>query len=144
MNILSPKNLNLGEQAAGIKRQFPEVPVHIHGHTLTWTGNIIGHPLGRSYTTEIVYRLGSVPQTRVLAPCIVSLAEGRSVPHLYSQAERRLCLYHPSYREWDASKYIGQTIVPWTATWLYFFEEWLYSNDWKGGGEHPPDISKEY
>ena len=27
-----------------------------------------------------------------------------------------------------------QTIVPWTALWLFYFEEWLTSDDWKGGG----------
>ena len=32
---------------------------------------------------------------------------------------------------------IDQTIVPWTALWLFYFEEWLFSDEWKGGGEHP-------
>jgi hypothetical protein len=32
---------------------------------------------------------------------------------------------------------IDQTFVPWVATWLFYFEEWLASDDWKGGGEHP-------
>jgi hypothetical protein len=27
--------------------------------------------------------------------------------------------------------------VPWTALWLFYFEEWLTSDDWKGGGIHP-------
>jgi hypothetical protein len=29
------------------------------------------------------------------------------------------------------------TVVPWTALWLFYFEEWLASDDWKGGGMHP-------
>jgi hypothetical protein len=32
---------------------------------------------------------------------------------------------------------IDQTIVPWAALWLFYFEEWLSSDQWKGGGEHP-------
>jgi hypothetical protein len=32
---------------------------------------------------------------------------------------------------------LDHTIVPWTALWLFYFEEWLISNDWKGGGVHP-------
>ena len=32
---------------------------------------------------------------------------------------------------------IDQTIVPWTALWLFYFKEWLASDDWKGGGIHP-------
>jgi hypothetical protein len=37
---------------------------------------------------------------------------------------------------------LDQSIVPWTALWLFYFEEWLESNDWKGGGEHPGDAGK--
>jgi len=32
---------------------------------------------------------------------------------------------------------LDQTIVPWTSLWLFHLEEWLSSDDWKGGGEHP-------
>jgi hypothetical protein len=32
---------------------------------------------------------------------------------------------------------IDQTIVPWAILWLFYYEEWLVSDDWKGGGEHP-------
>lgn len=31
---------------------------------------------------------------------------------------------------------IDQTMVPWSILWLFYFEEWLVSNDWKGGGVH--------
>lgn len=29
--------------------------------------------------------------------------------------------------------------LPWTHLWLVYFEEWLSSDDWKGGGRHPGD-----
>ena len=32
---------------------------------------------------------------------------------------------------------LDQTIVPWAILWLFYFEEWLISNEWKGGGLHP-------
>ena len=35
-----------------------------------------------------------------------------------------------------------QTVVPWTSLWLFYFEDWLASNEWKGGGEHPPATSE--
>lgn len=28
-------------------------------------------------------------------------------------------------------------LIPWIATWFYYFEEWLVSDEWKGGGVHP-------
>lgn len=34
---------------------------------------------------------------------------------------------------------IDQTVVPWTALWLFYFEDWLASGEWKGGGQHPPE-----
>jgi len=34
---------------------------------------------------------------------------------------------------------IDQTIVPWAVLWLFYYEEWLVSDRWKGGGEHPPE-----
>lgn len=30
-------------------------------------------------------------------------------------------------------------IVPWTSLWLYFFEDWLATDEWKGGGKHPAE-----
>lgn len=35
---------------------------------------------------------------------------------------------------------LDQTIVPWTMLWLFYFEEWLASGDWKGGGMHPEAV----
>ena len=34
---------------------------------------------------------------------------------------------------------VDQTIVPWTTLWLFYFEDWLSSDEWKGGGLHPGD-----
>ena len=33
---------------------------------------------------------------------------------------------------------LDETVVPWAALWLFYFEEWLVSDKWKGGGAHPP------
>ena len=47
----------------------------------------------------------------------------------------RLCLYR--YQEFSSSKYLSRTIIPWTVEWLYFYEIWLATGEWCGGGEHP-------
>ena len=39
--------------------------------------------------------------------------------------------------EWQSWMRLDQTVVPWTTLWLFYFEEWLASDDWKGGGMHP-------
>ena len=37
---------------------------------------------------------------------------------------------------------ISETIVPWTFLWLWYFEEWLASDVWKGGGVHPSRVER--
>ena len=57
----------------------------------------------------------------------------------YSETPVNLCLYLPGTGEWSPDRRLDQTIVPWAALWLFYFEEWLWSNEWKGGGVHPGD-----
>ncbi|WP_254451359.1 hypothetical protein [Aliiroseovarius sp. xm-m-339-2] len=64
------------------------------------------------------------------------LAGERDLPHIYHDPDR-LCLYLPGTGQWDASKRLDLTIIPWTHLWLIYFEEWLASDEWKGGGKHP-------
>ena len=52
----------------------------------------------------------------------------------------RICLYR--YSEFTSSKLLANTIVPWTIEWLYFYELWLTTGEWLGGGEHP-NLGKE-
>jgi hypothetical protein len=94
-------------------------------------------PLSREYSIRITMKRGKSPNIYVLKPNLTLLADGRRIPHLYSQEDHRLCLYLPETNEWDHGKSLASTIVPWTILWLYYFEEWLLSNEWKGGGEHP-------
>jgi len=86
---------------------------------------------------RIEYQQGDSPDVFVDAPDLTLLAGGRALPHVYEEKPTRLCLYRPRAREWVGAMRIDQTIVPWTTLWLFYFEEWLSSNEWKGGGEHP-------
>jgi hypothetical protein len=98
--------------------------------------------LGREYTIRITYQLGKRPEILVMDPNLIELAGDRRIPHLYQQDPPSLCLYMPAKREWTPMTRIDQTIVPWTVLWLFYFEEWLDSNEWKGGGEHPAKIDE--
>lgn len=46
------------------------------------------------------------------------------------------------YSEFNVYKLLADTIIPWTVEWLYFYELWLATGEWLGGGEHP-DFGKE-
>jgi len=103
---------------------------------LVWNYRVRPIPLSREYAIRIVYEKGDTPDVFVRDPDLAELAGGRDLPHVYKHPTR-LCLYLPGSGEWAGTMRIDLSFVPWTATWLYYFEEWLVSNDWKGGGKHP-------
>jgi hypothetical protein len=103
---------------------------------LRWDYRTRPTPLSRDYAIRIKYDRGGIPSVFVRDPDLVTLAEGRPLPHVYHDP-LCLCLYLPRANEWLASMRIDKTFVPWTRTWLFYFEEWLASDEWKGGGEHP-------
>ena len=106
-----------------------------NGH-LIWRFKTCPTPMSREYEIEIEYKQSDVPNIRVLQPNLTELAGDRDIPHVYRDP-LRLCLYLPRKRQWHAGLRIDQTIVPWTILWLYYFEEWLATDEWKGEGEHP-------
>ena len=106
---------------------------------LTWTFEATPSPLSRTYLLRIEYVEGATPYVFVDQPDLVVLADGRKLPHVYKQMPPQLCLYLPSSGEWHPGLLLTATIVPWAELWLLYFEEWLHSDEWKGGGRHPGD-----
>ena len=46
--------------------------------------------------------------------------------------EVELCLHF--FVEFKFLQPITDTIIPWIQEWLYFYEIWLLTNEWYGGG----------
>lgn len=109
---------------------------------LVWRYAASPTPLSRSYAVRVAFQQGSTPRVFVDAPDLAALAEGRRLPHVYEQGPARLCLYLPRRGEWERWMPIDRTIVPWTALWLFYFEDWLEFGEWGGGGEHPGEFQK--
>ncbi|MFT3792329.1 MAG: hypothetical protein QM741_14940 [Rudaea sp.] len=88
---------------------------------------------------SIAYKNGGSPKIQVLTPNLFELAHGKEPPHLYPPMRHpaSLCLFHPDRYEWTRQMRIVDTIVPWTAEWLFHYELWLGTGEWHGGGEHP-------
>jgi len=68
------------------------------------------------------------------------------LPHKYrvdkDRQEIELCLFYG----WDftTQMLITDTIIPWTIEWLYYYEIWLSTGEWCGGGKHPsPSMDKK-
>jgi hypothetical protein len=108
----------------------------LNARGLLWEYHTRPTPFSRDYLLRIRFERGDIPKVFVKDPDLFVLAEGRELPHVYHDP-LRLCLYLPGTTEWMGSMGIDRTFVPWAATWLFYFEEWLSSDEWKGGGEHP-------
>jgi hypothetical protein len=133
---LKLKKLTVSQQAYILSSMYPGSYCKFHKNKLDWIGIIVPTPLSGLYTVNVIYRQGYNPRTYVQDPQL-SLLPGKKLPHVYSQIEQRLCLYYPSKRpQWDESMHIAETIVPWASEWLLFYELWLATGEWLGGGIH--------
>ena len=110
---------------------------------LIWRFQARPSPVSRTYSLRLTYAQGQAPQVFVEEPNLVVLAAGRPIPHVYSEAPVRLCLYLPGTGEWGGRMLLDRTVVPWCALWLWYFEGWLATGEWKGGGLHPSDLIED-
>jgi hypothetical protein len=94
-------------------------------------------PISATYTVQITYEPSKRPNVEVITPKLMSLP-GKRIPHTFSDGTLCLHLDH----EWNSAKFVANTILPWTAFWLYFYEVWLLTGDWEGGGHEPPQAGK--
>ena len=85
----------------------------------------------------IFYQLGKSPKVWIVGDELEKL-DSPEFPHKFDIDAKnkmvRICLYR--YSEFDSRKLISNTIIPWTIEWLYFYELWLATGEWLGGGEH--------
>jgi hypothetical protein len=111
----------------------------VHRGELTWDLDVRPSPISRVYSLRIWFKQRDFPKVFVLKPDLNVLAEGRFLPHVYSSKPVQLCLHYPKSNEWSWKDSIAETIVPWAYLWLLYFEDWLITDEWQGGGKHPGD-----
>lgn len=142
MRLGRPKSLTMAQQFINLQGN-PLSAGHgcLRSDRLTWTYATSPSPLSRDYLIRIEMAPESAPRIFVDDPNVEVLASGRDLPHVYRNPTR-LCLYLPGTREWQPWMRLDQTIVPWTSLWLFYFEDWLDTNEWKGGGMHPAIASR--
>lgn len=92
------------------------------------------------YKVRLLAKIGSANvDVFVVEPNIREWMNNMSIPHLYRNGS--LCLYYPAYNEWNVKELWSDTLIPWTCLWLYFFELWLATGEWYGGGIHTERIN---
>jgi len=138
----SKPSLTIAVQAANLKRMFPDSQVNLnHGVGLTWVGQLQPTPLSEKYTVQIKYRINKRPQVTVVEPKLQA-RNGDRLPHVFTGNE--LCLFRYAYYEWDATKIIADTIVPWASLWLFHYEIWRATGIWCGSKkDHPSKDEKK-
>lgn len=96
--------------------------------------------LSREYRCRLTLSTaGFDPEAYVLSPDLQELSGATRPPHIYDYAEgrTRLCLYSPGSDQWTSQSWLSETMLPWTVSWLRFYEIWLATGKWEGDGDHP-------
>lgn len=130
-----------------IRELFPEFKrvAALPGQSI-WEGLL--QPFVKPYRVRMIWSLGvrgqtirstySSPMVLVMDPPLVrrSTEPERPIPHLYARPRPdmppHLCLYWPPGREFDASMYLAESILPWAAEWLMYYELWHVTGEWVG------------
>jgi hypothetical protein len=76
-------------------------------------------------TVFIEYRGKNSPRVWVAEPKLVD-----NTPHRYPDGN--ICLFKPTDFDWTAGRPIADFIIPWTSSWLYFYEVWKTKHIWLG------------
>jgi hypothetical protein len=128
-----PTGRSVAQQAFALRARHPRSRVGLHSGALSCTVELTPSKISRTYTVQIEYRVGQHPRVTVLSPELDGRL-GESLPHVFRGDA--LCLYRDG--EWSSRMLIADSIVPWAAEWLFFYELWIPDGKWHGGGEWPP------
>lgn len=138
------RSQNLAQRAMELRSlRLPGAKISIRsGRELNYFFQVSPSPFGRVY--ECLLRMKAdarMPDVLVLQPDLLVLAGSTPPPHIYrhKEAGTKLCLWWPKQREWVPQMHLIDTFIPWTCEWLWYFEDWLVTGEWSGGGEHPKD-----
>jgi hypothetical protein len=124
-------------QGFGLRRVFSSGITTVRRDEITWRGDLSPDDYGRTYDVELRYHRHANPAVWVREPDLHALTGGRRLPHVYSQAEQKLCLCVPGCGFWRPDRALSQTVLPWTCYWLRLFELWLVTDTWHEHGVHP-------
>jgi hypothetical protein len=125
--------LTPAQQAYFLNLTFPKFRIIAARHELRCVGTLQPSPTSDRYTVEVEYKVPTRPCVRIVQPQL-RLASGRTkLPHVFKGND--LCLHLTG--EWRPDLKISEYIIPWVSFWLFFYEVWLVTGEWLGGGHEP-------
>ncbi len=119
---------NQTQQMLGLRQLSLTRSLSLSRGRLLWVGELQPSPLSVRYTVRIEATPSRRPRVRVISPPLTESAH--ELPHVYGDGT--LCLCFPW--QWDHTKPIARTIVPWASEWLLYYELWRGTGTWYGGG----------
>lgn len=126
--------LSVGEQAAAIRQAWPGFRCTISAGRLSCEGHLRPTNFSRQYRVRVRYAVGSPPEVSVVQPIVTPPPGLGAVPHTYPGTVLRPCVYFPDGKQWTARARLAVTVIPWLVEWLFYFELWLATGEWLGGG----------
>lgn len=129
------KKYTLSEQYAALKKSYPQFYIKILKNSITCKGLIKPTSRSLNYTFKLNYKVATRPKVKIVDPVLKRNFKNDKIPHVYPLNE--LCLYYPTYQEFNSTMLIADYIIPWISLWLYHYENWHITGEWKGGGIHP-------
>lgn len=109
-----------------VEKHFPCFRCRCRRGVLECEGRITPSDLCSEYQVRIRYARGDYPRVRVVSPEILSS------PDIHTFGDGTLCLYYPKDQPWGRMDNLHETIIPWTAEWLVFYELFLITGEWRG------------
>jgi len=139
---------SLAQRHAELKAlRWPESTLEfVQGRELRFRFKVAPTPMARVYQCLLRVFPSDFPELMVMNPDPKELAVGRTLPHIYPHEGlgTKLCLWLPRTHEWVHQMRFSETYLPWAAEWLDYFEEWLVTDVWSGGGEHPEPKTRRW
>ncbi|MEL7599153.1 hypothetical protein SDC9_113949 [bioreactor metagenome] len=137
MGMIKNREIPLIVQANKLQSYFPDSKYSVRQNILVWKGYLQPTYLSPKYLIKVVYQREKHPNVYVIDPKPLVLAEGKSkLEHVYDTDKQHLCIYYKRAKEWNETKFIADTIIPWTSEWLFHYEIWATTGIWHGGGIH--------
>jgi hypothetical protein len=137
--------LTLSEQLSRLKSQFPDGIGQVERRSkkerradgnkfrLIWRQTVKSSPLGGRYLIEVRWLGVGKAHVLVVSPRI-SHPEGKRIPHTYPDIDGLVCMCLHLSEEWSGRQSIASTVIYWAIEWLYYYELWVATGEWHGGG----------
>lgn len=119
-----------------VKRRFPGFDCRINGRRLVCRGKLKPTENSEEYRIEVSYTPWGSPDVKILSPKI----EPKRELHFYKTGN--LCLYDWREQPWQDRWHLADTVIPWTAEWLLYYEIYLLTGKWIGKSAIHGDATK--